>query len=484
MAEERKLRIAIIGAGASGMMSLIKLREAGIGDVTIFEKADELGGTWRDNRYPGLTCDVPSLAYRYSFEPNSEWTHVCAPGHEILAYLKKVAAKYDLERDIRYGHEVLKADYVDGQWRLETNHGDEGLFDAVIAAAGVLHHPAYPDIPGLDTFAGPTFHTARWPENLSLDGKRVGLIGTGSTATQITGAIIDEVAKLSLFQRTAQWIMPLANDPIPEEQRQAYRGNPALLEEEYERLTLEQTSKFAAAIVGANPRAYASIEKYCREHLDLVADPALRAKLTPNYKVGCKRLIMAGNFYQAIQRPNAELVTERIERIEREGVRTADGRLHPLDILVLATGFDAHQIMFPMEITGRGGKRLAESWAKDKEAYLAVTIPDFPNWFMIGGPNSPVGNFSWLQTAELQFGYALQLIELLRRGEAREVTPKPSAVRAFNDAVRAKMPDTIWASGCRSWYMTKDGHIASWPWTYAKFEADMRTPVLADYEIA
>ena len=485
----RNLRIAIIGSGASGLMALIKLREAGLTDTTIFEKAESLGGTWRDNRYPGLTCDVPSLAYRYSFAPNAEWTHVCAPGPEILDYLKTVAAEHDLERNIRYGAEVLSADYADGQWHIVTSQGDEGRFDAVLAAAGVLHHPAYPDIEGLDTFAGDCFHTARWPDNFSLEGKRVGVIGTGSTATQITGAIVGEVSKLSLFQRTPQWILPLANDPIPEEQRVAYRANPELLEQEFIRLNLEQTSKFAAAIVGENPYSYGVIDRYCRDHLNLVTDPDLKARLTPDYKVGCKRLIMSGNFYHAIQQPNAELVTDAITRIEAGGIRTADanareGRLHELDVLVLATGFDAHKIMSPMTVTGRGGKRLDATWADAQEAYLAVTIPDFPNWFMIGGPNSPVGNFSWLQTAELQFGYALQLIEKLRDGNIREIAPRAEALRAFNDAVKAKMPDTIWASGCKSWYIDKHGHVASWPWTFEKFKADMETPVLSDYEIA
>ncbi|MES1991218.1 MAG: NAD(P)/FAD-dependent oxidoreductase [Pseudomonadota bacterium] len=480
---EKKLRIAVIGAGASGMMALIKLREAGLPDVTVFEKASSLGGTWRDNRYPGITCDVPSLAYRYSFAPNSEWSHVCAPGPEILDYLKGIAAEHDLERDIRYDTEVRTADFRDGQWHITTSQGDEGAFDAVIAAAGVLHHPAYPDIEGLDTFSGDAFHTARWPENLSLKGKRVGVIGTGSTATQITGAIVDEVAKLSLFQRTPQWILPLANDPIPEEQREAYRAKPALLEEEFERLSAQQTESFAAAVVGENPRAYAAMENYCKEHLNLVTDPDLRARLTPDYKVGCKRLIMSGNFYQAIQKPNAELVTDAITRIERGGVRTADGRLHELDVLVLATGFDAHKIMSPMVVTGRGNKRLDKTWADAQEAYLAVTIPDFPNWFMIGGPNSPVGNFSWLQTAEYQFGYALKLIKLIRDGNARELSPTHEALRNFNDAVKAKMPDTVWASGCKSWYIDKKGHVASWPWTFAKFKLDMLEPVLEDYEI-
>jgi len=484
MAHDRKLRIAVIGAGASGIMALIKLREAGIGDVTVFEKADTLGGTWRDNRYPGVTCDVPSHGYRYSFEPNAEWSRVCAPGAEILDYLKEVARKHNAEASIRYGHEVMRADWRDRHWHLETSKGDQGTFDAVITATGVLHHPVMPDIPGLDDFEGEAFHTARWKDEVSLAGKRVGVIGTGSTATQIVGAVVDEVAHLSLFQRTAQWILPLPQAPIPEEQKALYRANPALLEQEYQRISFENNSKFAAAIVGANPHAYKAMVKACEENLARVADPVLRAKLTPSYAVGCKRMILSDNFYEALQRPNAELVTEGIERFERDGIRTKDGRLHPLDVIVLATGFNTHQLFRPMQVTGRGGKTMDAAWARGNEGYKAVTVPDFPNWFMIGGPNSPIGNFSWLLTAENQFNFALKLILKLKDGNVSEIAPKREAAQAFNEAVRAKLPDTVWATGCQSWYIDPHGNIASWPWTYEKFEADMRAPVWEDFEVA
>jgi cyclohexanone monooxygenase len=484
MAHDRNLRIAIIGAGASGLMALIKLREAGIEDVTIYEKAATLGGTWRDNRYPGVTCDVPSHGYRYSFEPNPEWSHVCAPGTEILDYLKEVARKHDAEAFIRYGEEVTRADWRDGQWHLETSKGDRGAFDAVITATGVLHHPVYPDIPGLDDFEGEAFHTARWKDEVSLKGKRVGVIGTGSTATQIVGAVVDEVATLSLFQRTAQWILPLPQAPIPEEQKALYRADPALLEQEYQRISFENNSKFAAAIVGANPHAYKAMVKACEENLARVADPALRAKLTPNYAVGCKRMILSDNFYEAVQKPNADVVTDTIECFERDGIRTKDGRLHPLDVIVLATGFNTHQLFRPMQVTGRAGRTMDEAWAKGNEGYKAVTVPDFPNWFMIGGPNSPIGNFSWLLTAENQFNFALQLILKLRDGNVSEIAPKREAAHAFNEAVRAKLPDTVWATGCKSWYIDPHGNIASWPWTYEKFEADMREPAWEDFEVA
>lgn len=484
MTGERNLRIAIIGAGASGLMALIKLREAGIKDVVVFEKASDLGGTWRDNSYPGLTCDVPSLAYRYSFAPKADWTHVCASGAEILEYLKGVAKEHGVTPFIKYNSEVIRAAYIDQQWHIESTQGEQGAFDAVLTATGVLHHPIYPDIAGLGDFAGAMFHSARWDHNVSLKGKRVGVIGMGSTGTQIVGAIVDEVEKLSLFQRTAQWVLPLANDPIPDEQIATYRANPSLLDDEYERLSDEANSKFAAAIVGENPKAYAAIVQACEANLLTVKDPDLREKLTPHYEVGCKRLVMSGNFYDAIQKSNAELVTTTIEHIEPAGIRTSDGRLHELDVLVLATGFNTHQFLRPMTVTGRNGVTLEEAWAKKNEGYMSVTIPEFPNWFMIGGPNSPIGNFSWLLTAENQFNFALQLINLLRYGNSREIAPKASAAKAFNAAIRAKLPDTVWATGCKSWYVDMNGNVASWPWTYEKFENDMRQPIMDDFELA
>lgn len=485
MTAKKNLRLAVIGAGASGMMALIKLREAGFHDVTIYEKAETLGGTWRDNRYPGVTCDVPSHGYRYSFEPNPDWSRVCAPGAEILDYLKAVAKKYDIEPSIRFGEEVTRAIWQDGKWHVDTTSGPQGAFDAIITAMGVLHHPAYPDIPGHESFEGAAFHTARWRDNLDLTGKRVGVIGTGSTATQITGALVPKVAHYLLFQRTAQWIAPLMQGPIPEEQKALFRARPELLESEYRRISDENNSKFAAAIVGANPRAYEKLVQVCRDYLETsVRDPELRAKLTPNYAVGCKRLILSENFYGAIQQPNAELVTDPIARIEAKGIRTMDGRLHELDVIVYATGFDTHRLMRPMDVRGRGGRALEEAWAEGNQGYLAVTVPGFPNWFMIGGPNSPIGNFSWLLTAENQFGYALRLIERLARGNVSEIAPKREAAERFNANVRAALPGTVWATGCSSWYIDKHGNIASWPWTFERFEEEMSEPRWDDFEMA
>lgn len=481
----RNLRVAVIGAGAAGILTLIKLKEAGYQDVVAFEKASDLGGTWRDNRYPGLTCDVPSLAYRYSFAPNPAWSQVFAPGPEIWDYVRGVAESHGVTDLIRYDSEVVRAEFKDSRWLLDTVQGPQGAFDVVITAAGVLHHPVLPDIPGVGDFAGPEFHTARWDHSVALEGKRVGVIGTGSTATQITAAVVRDVAHYSLFQRTPQWIMPAPNPEYTEAQKAEFAAHPELLAAEYERLVMEQGQNFANAVVGLNPAVYARMESLCHQNLEnSVRDPELKRKLTPDYKVGCKRLIMSDGFYEAIQQPNAELVTDPITRIEAGGVRTADGRLHELDILVYATGFNTHRFFRPMTVTGRGGLRLDEAWRERNEGYMCVTTPGFPNWFMLGGPNSPIGNYSWLVTAENQLGFAMKLMERLRAGNAREIAPKPEAARAFNDALAAEMPRTVWASGCKSWYIDGKGQVASWPWSYDKFLKDMAEPVMEDFEVA
>lgn len=481
---QRGLRIAVIGAGAGGIATAIRLRERGVSDLVIFEKAGEPGGTWRDNTYPGITCDVPSHLYRFSFAPNPDWSHKYSPGPEIQAYMRKVAADYGVEARVRFNSEVLSAAWKDGAWEILTTQGPQGRFDAVITAVGILHHPALPDIEGLGDFAGAAFHTARWDHSIPLEGKRIGVIGTGSTAIQVVPAIVDRAAKVSLFQRTPQWILPEPNLPIAEEKRAAYRADPALLADQYAHLAQAFNGAFCAAVAGEAPDVYARMAQACLDNLNTVADPELRARLTPDYRMGCKRLIVSSLFYPAIQRPDAELVTDGISQIEAGGVRTVDGRLHELDILVLATGFDAHHPFGDMHITGRSGRPLSETWAKGNVTYRGVTVPDLPNWFMLGGPNSPLGNFSFLMTAERQLDYVLQLVDLLLAGRAREITPREEPTQAWTQALKDKLAGSIWASGCSSWYFDAHGNVATYPWSYETFEAEMKAPVLEDYALS
>jgi cation diffusion facilitator CzcD-associated flavoprotein CzcO len=472
----RPLRIAIIGAGMAGILSAIKLLEAGFDDFTIYEKGDRFGGTWRENTYPGLSCDVPSHLYSYSFAPNPEWSHRFSPGAEIQQYFANVAHAHALERRTRFGEEIARVDFVDARWHLETTSGTRDEVDIVIAATGVLHHPRYPDIPGLDTFAGAQFHSARWDHSVPIDGRRFGVVGSGSTAVQIVSAVVDRVAHLSMFQRTAQWIMPQENPAYTEEQKAAYRTDSMQLVEMHAHLS-EMFGMFAMAVVDANSAQIKLIEEMCLANLESnVRDPALRERLRPDYRAGCKRLVVSPNFYDAIQRPNAQLVSEGIEGVEPGGVRTKDGVLHELDMLVLATGFHTNAFTRPMAVTGRDGRSLADEWAERPNAYLSISVPDFPNFFMINGPNGPVGNFSLIEVAELQFDYIMQLIDRIASGECREI----SATRAAMDAFEAKRVEatkhTIWATGCNSWYLDDRGIPASWPFNFDRFRKEMAAP--------
>lgn len=478
----RHLRFAVIGAGMAGILSAITLHKAGLTDFAVYEKADRVGGTWRENSYPGIACDVPSHLYSYSFALNPEWTHVFSPGPEIQAYFERVAHDHDVLPFVRFGDEVVRCEYHDGRWYLHTAQGLRDEVDVVIAATGVLHHPRYPDIEGLDTFKGALFHSSRWDHDVPLQGSRVGVVGTGSSAIQIVSAIVKHVRKLSLFQRTPQWVMPMANPAYSDEEKDALRQDPRALATIHSELS-ELFDHFSNVVVDAESEAMKDLEKACLANLeDTVRDPDLRERLRPSYRAACKRLVMSPCFYDAIQEPNAELVTSGISHVEPAGVRTRDGRLHELDVLVLATGFKVDAFMRPMTIVGRGGKVLDEVWSKRPEAYLSISIPDFPNFFMLNGPNGPVGNFSLIQVAELQLGYIMQLVDELRAGVCREICATESALREFESARLEASKKTIWSTGCRSWYLDDRGVPAVWPWKMAKFRDEMKAPRPTAYD--
>jgi len=481
-ARERRLRIAVIGGGMAGILSVIKLREAGYDDVVVYEKADAVGGTWRENTYPGLACDVPSHLYSYSFALTPDWSHRFAPGPEIRAYFERVAKDFDVVPVIRFGEEITQCTFVDGCWHLESASGLRDDVDVVIAATGVLHHPRVPDFDGLDDFEGAVFHSARWDHSVPIDGKRVGVVGTGSTAVQITCGVIDRVAHYALFQRTAQWVMQAPNLAYTEEELARYRSDIRHVEELHDQLR-EAFGLFANAVVDASSPACQAIADGCLANLENnVHDPELRERLRPDYKAACKRLVLSPNFYEAIQRPNAELVTSPIDRIEANGVRTQDGVLHELDVLVLATGFKANAFMRPMEITGRNGHTLSDEWKARPSAYLSISIPELPNFFMLNGPNGPVGNFSLIEVAELQFAYVLKLIDRLRAGDCTEISATRAAMDEHERAREAAVPSTVWVTGCKSWYLDDRGIPAVWPWSFDRFREVMTAPDPDAYE--
>jgi cation diffusion facilitator CzcD-associated flavoprotein CzcO len=477
-------RFVIIGAGMSGILSAIKLEEAGLSNFAIYEKADRLGGTWRENTYPGIACDVPSHFYSYSFAMNPDWSHRFSSGDEIEAYFEGVAHRFGVDSRIQFGKEINRCRFEDGRWKIGMADGSTDEADFVIAATGVLHHPAYPDIEGLDSFDGAVFHSARWDHDVPLDGKRVGVIGTGSSAIQITSALVDRVAEYTLFQRTAQWVMPVDNPAYTDEERAEFRAHPESMEAIREETARAFTDGFANVLGDAESPILQAIHTTCEASLDSsVTDPELREKLRPSYRAACKRLIMSEDFYESIQRPNAKVVTEGIERVEPSGLRTEDGELHELDVLVLATGFRVENFVRPMEVTGRDGVLLDDVWKDGPTGYMAISVPGFPNFFMLNGPNSPVGNFSLIEVAELQFAYVLQLVDQIRSGACREVAPSPAAMERFDAERREAAKTTIWNTGCKSWYLDATGLPTAWPWTFDRFRDEMSKPRLDDYEL-
>ncbi len=479
------LRTVVIGAGMAGLLAGIRLKQRGDDNFVIYEKGDSVGGTWRENTYPGLTCDVPAHSYTYSFAYNPDWSAYNAPGPEIRDYFERMARQYDLMGHIRFNTEIEKCEWRDGRWRIRAKDGHEDQGHFLIAATGVLHHPRYPEIAGLGEFAGPCFHSARWDHSVELDGKRIGVIGTGSTGVQIVTALAKRVEKLVQFQRTAQWIMPSQDIRYSDEQRRAFREDPARIEEARNGPDAQaRRARFMNAIIDASSPELAEIQEIVENSLEnSIKDPVLREKLRPDYLVACKRLVFSAHYYEAVQEPSVEIETGPIERIEANGLRMKDGTFHELDILVLATGFKVDQFVRPIEMIGEGGRNLEDLWARNPRAYYAVTIPHFPNLVLLNGPTGPVGNFSLIDIAEVQWDYFDKLMEPVRKGHCAGVAPTMDALERYEAKRNEAVKRTVFASGCSSWYIGADGLPQVWPWSYAHFIEVMSKPDLADYEL-
>ena len=478
----REPRVAIVGAGMSGLCMAARLRLAGIEDFTVYEKASDVGGTWRDNTYPGLTCDVPSRFYQFRFAPKPDWSHTFSPGAEIWDYFDGVADRLGLRPHIRTGCEVTEARFEGGRWRLELGDGSNDAVDFLITACGVLRIPHVPAIPGLGEFGGAVFHSARWDHGVRLAGRRVAVIGTGSTGAQLVGALGGVAGRLALFQRTAQWIAPMPNPPQPRLVNALHRRFPALNRLNYDlNRSIFEWAAVALTSPGLRRRA---VQAMCRRHLRrAVADPALRRALTPAYEPMCKRLVASSSFYPAIQRPDVELVTDAIAAIEPGGVRTEDGTLHGADVIVLATGFDAHAYIRPLRLVGRDGVTLDDAWRDGPKAYLTVALPGFPNCFTLIGPHSPVGNYSLTEIADTQAKYAVAWIERWRAGSFAAAEPRAGATDRFNAELRAALPGTVWATGCDSWYLGRDGLPELWPWVPQRHRRMLAEPRIADFHL-
>jgi cation diffusion facilitator CzcD-associated flavoprotein CzcO len=483
--EREPLAVLIVGAGFSGLAMAIRCRQAGIGPLQVIEKADGVGGTWHDNTYPGAACDIPSHLYSLSFAPKADWSRMYAPQAEILAYLRETAERHGLMPLIRLGTAFSGATWDEGRalWRVETDRGPI-LARAIVSGMGGLHHPAFPDIPGREAFAGKAFHTAAWNHDVDLTGKRVGVIGTGASAIQVVPELAKIAAHLTLFQRTPPWIMPKHDHAIPERARQRYRRLPLARQLERARLFwLHEVRAFLGFTKVSKLTGQA--EALARHHLaKAVPDKALRAKLTPSYRLGCKRVLISDDYYPTLQRPNVTLETDGIARITEGGVVTEAGRTHDLDVIVYATGFDVTATFARMNLVGRGGLRLTEAWAGGMGAYQGITVAGFPNYFMLLGPNSGLGHNSVVSMIEIQVQHVLDCLKALRNG-ARAIEVRPEAQARFLDRIRSRMADSIWqAGGCRSWYLDASGRNTTlWPDSVMAYRRSARRARMADYRL-
>lgn len=455
--------VAIVGSGFAGLGMGYRLRQAGIADFTILERAEGVGGAWWWNRYPGCQCDIPSHLYSLSFAPNPEWTRTYPLREEIHLYLRRCAEKFGLVPHIRLGHEVQRASWDDRacRWQIQTSRGTITA-RILVGGQGSLSEPRLPDIPGRDSFGGPAFHSAQWDHSVEIAGKRVAVLGTGASAIQIVPDIQPKVARLHVFQRTPPWIMPHTDRPITKLERRLYRRFPRL--QRIPRAFAYCLRECASPAFTRNIRLLAPLEYRAQLHLKRqVKDPELREKLTPTYRIGCKRILPSNKWYPAIQHDNVEIVTDAIAAITASGIRTTAGAEHEIDVIIYATGFYATDLPIARRVVGRDGKTLNEVWRGSPQAYKNSTVPGFPNLFFVHGLNT--GYSSMVYMIESQLNYVVDTIRAARAPGIEAVEVKEDACRSWNDAVQRRMPPTVWNSGgCSSWYIDQNGlSTAVWP---------------------
>jgi cation diffusion facilitator CzcD-associated flavoprotein CzcO len=475
----------VVGSGLAGIAMAIKLRQAGIEHFVVLEAARELGGTWRDNTYPGCACDIPSYLYSYSFEPNPGWTRMFAPQHEIWDYTRHCAAKYGISSRIRYESPVTAARFDEDArtWVVETAGGDTYRARLLVTGVGALHVPRYPDIPGRTSFRGTSFHSSGWDHGHDLTGRRVAVIGTGASAIQFVPRIQPLVRHLDLYQRTAAWITPKPDRAIGVRERLIHRRLP--VGQKTIRGAVFWLLEGRGVGFALSPRLMVLLEHSARRHLERqVRDPDLRAKLTPHYQIGCKRILISSDFYPAVTRPNVDLVTDEVVEIREHSLVTADGVERPADTIVFATGFDVGANLSRITIVGRGGHRLEDVWqASGRSANLGMTVAGFPNLFLLVGPNTALAHSSMIFMIERQTAYVVDALRAIRRRAATTIEVRPRAQRRFADRVQAKLAGKVWEAGCQSWYLDATGRNSTiWPYFGWQYWLETRRLRTADYE--
>jgi cation diffusion facilitator CzcD-associated flavoprotein CzcO len=464
----RRVDVAIVGGGFSGLGMAIRLRQKGHDDFLVLERAADVGGTWHYNTYPGCACDVPSHLYSFSFAPNPDWSETYSSQPEIRDYLRRCADRFGVRERIRFGCELTAASWDEpaGRWRIETSLG--GLEARVlIFAAGPMFEPRHPEIPGLERFGGAVFHSARWDHDYDLRGKRVAAIGTGASAIQFVPAIQPKVEHLHVFQRTAPWVVPHSNRPVTRLERRLYRAFPAAQR-------LVRGGIYAARellVLGfvKRPRLMRFVERMARRHIETqVSDPELLRKVTPDYSIGCKRILPSNDWYPALGKPNVELVTAGIEEVREASIVGGDGVERPVDTIILGTGFKVTEMPAARLVHGGDGRSLAETWGEGPRAHLGSTVAGFPNLFLLLGPNTGLGHSSMVYMIESQIAYIVDALRTMGEGSVEAVEVRPEAQAAYNAALDRRLDGTIWNTGCSSWYFDASGRNAAlWPdWTW------------------
>ncbi len=465
---ERHHRIVIVGAGFSGLGMAIGLTKRGIDDFVVLERAPDVGGTWHFNTYPGCRCDVPSHLYSFSFAPNSQWTHTYSAQPEIRDYLRRCADDFGVRGHIRTGVSVESAQWDDdaARWEIETDDGPYTA-DVLITAMGPLTEPRLPDVPGLDSFAGKTMHSGRWDHGYDLRGKRVASIGTGASAIQYVPEIAADVEQLHVFQRTAPWVMPHGNRPIAERERRLFRRIPAI--QRLIRAGVYVSREWLVLGLAKQPRLMGVLERLGRSHLrKSIADADLRAKVTPDFSLGCKRILPSNRWYRALQRDNVELVCSELAEVRPHAVVGADGVEHEVDAIIFATGFHVTDMPAARQLRGRDGALLADVWAGSPSAYLGTAVPGFPNLFLLLGPNTGLGHSSMVYMIETQIEHVLRALAAMDDGAAATIEVRAEVAEAYNRELDGRMRGTVWESGCSSFYVDATGrNSVLWPdWTW------------------
>ncbi len=473
----------MVGGGFGGVGAAVMLKRAGYEDVTVFEKGERVGGVWNHNTYPGAACDVPSHLYEFGFAPN-RWSRRYAPQAEIQAYVEGVARRFGVLDKVRTGTEVKSASWDEGRarWRLETSAGPHEA-EILLTACGQLSVPKTAAIPGLESFAGPAFHTAEWRHDVDLTGKRVAVVGTGCSAIQVVPAIQPTVVQLDVYQRSAGWTFPKMDYAYSERAHAVFKRFPAV--RRLDRAFIFATMEFGAAAMTRHRWLLPALRAVGRRQITAaIEDPELRRRATPSDELGCKRMMLTDEWYPALTQPNVELVTERIAAVTPAGIRDEAGVERPADVLVLATGFATHGFVAPMEISGRDGA-LAQEWAEVARAYFGLSVPGFPNMFLLYGPNTNGGTGSVIYTIEAGMGHVLAALRELDRVDASRIEVRREAAERFDRELREALAGTVWHSGCTNWYVDENGNDPQqWPWLWNTYRRRTATLEPGAYALA